>query len=260
MILQWTNANRSKLVDLFDTFKVGRRIIFPALLQNRGNIWVDSIESPEVARLQMSIINALAGDSAKSESEEIIKMINPHELVFFSNPGWSDKIHDIWGNRVGIQKRTMMSPVTLNIDHLKGLVANLPEEFTLELIDLETTRNLNENMSMHISMFFGSPEKFIDKGFGFCIKDGGEVVSMASTFTPFIDEFEIEVRTSNSGEYRRKGLATIVSSALILYALERGFIPHWDAANDISVKLALKLGYSNPYPWEAFYLKKPEDP
>ncbi|TFH06511.1 MAG: GNAT family N-acetyltransferase [Candidatus Thorarchaeota archaeon] len=260
MIVEWTNANRSKLVDLFDSFKVGRRIIFPALFQNRGIIWVDSIESPKVARLQMSIINALAGDSTKSESEEIIKMINPHELVFFSNSGWSDKIHDIWGDRIGIQKRTMMSPETLNNDHLKHLVTNLPEEFTLEQLDLETTRSLDENMSMHISLFFGSPEEFIDNGFGFCIKHAGEVVSMASTFTPFIDEFEIEVRTEKSGEYRQKGLATIVSSALILHAFERGFVPHWDAANEISVKLALKLGYSDPYPWEAFYLKKPEDP
>lgn len=260
MIVEWTNTSRSKLVELFDSFKVGRRIIFPALYQNRGNIWVDSVESPKVARLQMSIINALAGDSSLSEASEIIKMINPHELVFFSNSGWGEKIRDIWGERVGIQKRTMMSPETLNFDHLKGLVTNLPDEFTLEPLDLETTRRLDENMSMHISLFFGSPEEFIDKGFGFCIKHQGKVVSMASTFTPFIDEFEVEVRTENSAEYRQKGLATIVCSALILHAFERGFVPHWDAANAISVKLALKLGYSNPYPWEAFYLKKPEDP
>lgn len=258
MVTPWINTDRSKLVDLFESFKVGRRIIFPALAQNRGNIWVDSIESPKVARLQMGIINALAGNSTNPEATEIIEMIEPHELVFFSNSGWRDLLLDIWGKLVGVQKRIMLSPRILDIDHLKGYLDNLPEEFTLERLDLETTRKLNNNMSMHISMFFGSPEEFIDKGFGFCIKHGGEVISIASTFTPFIDEFEIEVRTSNSGEYRRKGLATVVSSALIIDALERGFVPHWDAANEISVKLALKLGYTDPYPWEALYRKKPE--
>jgi predicted GNAT family acetyltransferase len=85
------------------------------------------------------------------------------------------------------------------------------------------------------------------------------VVSIASTLTPFKDEFEIEVRTENSAKYRQKGLATIVSSALILHALDKGYIPHWDAANEISVKLALKLGYTDPFSWEAFYIKTPEN-
>ncbi|TFG31299.1 GNAT family N-acetyltransferase, partial [Candidatus Thorarchaeota archaeon] len=136
---------------------------------------------------------------------------------------------------------------------------NLPEEFSLELLDLQSVRRLGKNMFMHIALFFGSSEAFIENGFGYCIKHNGIIVSVASTFTPFVNEFEIEVRTSNDGEYRRKGLATIVSAALILHALERGLVPHWDAANEISVKLALKLGFTNPYPWEAFYLKKPED-
>ncbi|MGY5881740.1 MAG: GNAT family N-acetyltransferase [Candidatus Thorarchaeota archaeon] len=260
MVLEWTSGDRSKLVNLFDSFKVGRSLIFPALSQNRGNIWVDSVESPKVARLQLAILNAITGDSTKPEAVDIIKMLNPHELVFFSSDEWIELVRGLWGDRLGVQKRTLMSSDSLNIDTLKKYVDGLSGEFTLEQLDLETTRSLSENMSFHISLFFGSPEEFIDKGFGFCIKHRGNVVSMASTFMPFIDEFEVEVRTENSSEYRQKGLATIVSSALILHALENGFVPHWDAANEISVKLALKLGYSNPYPWEAFYLKKPEDP
>ena len=260
MIIEWSNSNRSKLMELFESFKVGRSIIFPALIQNRGNIWVDSIKSPKIARLQLAILNAITGDSTKPEAVDIIKMINPHELVFFPNDEWVDLVRDLWSDRLAVQKRTLMFSDSLNVDTLKGFVNNLPEEFTLEQLDLETIRNLSENMSFHISLFFGSPEEFIAKGFGFCIKHNGNVVSMASTFMPFIDEFEIEVRTDNSSEYRQKGLATIVSSALILHAFEKGFVPHWDAANEISVKLALKLGYSDPYPWEAFYRKKPEDP
>jgi hypothetical protein len=49
-----------------------------------------------------------------------------------------------------------------------------------------------------------------------------------------------------------------VSAAIIEYGLERNLIPHWDAANEASVKLALKLGYSNPESWEAFYYKPEE--
>ena len=39
-------------------------------------------------------------------------------------------------------------------------------------------------------------------------------------------------------------------------ALEKNLVPHWDAANEASVKLALKLGYTNPVSWDAYYYTK----
>jgi predicted GNAT family acetyltransferase len=114
-------------------------------------------------------------------------------------------------------------------------------------------------MGFHISQFFGSPDEFLKHGFGFCIKHGEKVVSMASTFTPYDDEIEIEIDTCNSPEYRRKGLATVAGAALVEYALEKGLTPNWDAQTPISVELAKKLGYSNPQPYEAFFRVKPED-
>ena len=42
---------------------------------------------------------------------------------------------------------------------------------------------------------------------------------------------------------RRKHLATIVCSALILNCLKEGLYPSWDAQNRNSVRLAEKLGY-----------------
>ncbi|MCR5501716.1 MAG: GNAT family N-acetyltransferase [Lachnospiraceae bacterium] len=52
---------------------------------------------------------------------------------------------------------------------------------------------------------------------------------------------EIEVDTVE--EERRKGLATIVSAALILRCLDEGLYPSWNAQNMKSVRLAEKLGY-----------------
>ena len=112
---------------------------------------------------------------------------------------------------------------------------------------------------MHIPTFFGSSEEFYENGIAYCIKYQEKIVSMASTFTPFTDEFEIQVDTSDP-DHRRKGLATVVSAALMVYALENGLIPQWDAANEASIQLALKLGYSDPGYWEGYYLKpKPND-
>jgi GNAT superfamily N-acetyltransferase len=114
-------------------------------------------------------------------------------------------------------------------------------------------------MGYHITQFFGTPEDFLENGFGFCIWHGKKVVSMASTFTPYSDAIEIEIETFDSPEYRRKGLATVVGAALLEHALENGLTPNWDAQTQISVNLAQKLGYTNPEPHELFIRVKPED-
>lgn len=63
----------------------------------------------------------------------------------------------------------------------------------------------------------------------------------AFSYTRYLEGIEIEVDTVP--EERRKHLATIVCSALILNCLEEGLYPSWDAQNMNSVHLAEKLGY-----------------
>ena len=69
----------------------------------------------------------------------------------------------------------------------------------------------------------------------------GEIVAGASSYARYKDGIEIEVDTAESE--RRKGLATVACSALILNCLDEGLYPSWDAQNMDSVRLAEKLGY-----------------
>jgi hypothetical protein len=128
----------------------------------------------------------------------------------------------------------------------------LPQEFTLSRIDLETAKAVPRSVAPAIPFFFGSPESFIEQGFGYCITHDGVVVSTAMTAMPFEREFEIEVDTIDSPDYRRKGLATVASAALLEHALRENLVPIWDAANNASKALALRLGYSNLTPYDAF--------
>ncbi|MHA1969870.1 MAG: GNAT family N-acetyltransferase, partial [Candidatus Hodarchaeales archaeon] len=54
-------------------------------------------------------------------------------------------------------------------------------------------------------------------------------------------------------DYRGRGFATVVSAKMIEYCLEREIEPHWDAANPYSVKLALKLGFTDPESYKCYY-------
>jgi hypothetical protein len=255
MIVEWIDNNRAKVRQLFEPFNKGRALIFPAIDQGRCKLWVDSLESPSVALWQLKILNAVTGNSAHPAAEEFIKKIEPMQALFVPDCTWENLFRSIWGNRVGTQQRTKLSPRLLDIRYLRELSKNIPDEFNLERMDLTTIRALDKRLAMHIPLFFGGSREFFEMGVGFCIKHRGKVVSIASSFTPFINELEIQVNTIDDPAYRRKGLATAVSASLIVYALVHNLIPHWDAANEKSVALALKLGYTNPESWQAFYLK-----
>lgn len=75
---------------------------------------------------------------------------------------------------------------------------------------------------------------------------GDKPVSLASGSIPHTDLLEVQVATVEDPEYRRKGFGTAVSIALIEYCLKNNIEPVWEAANDTSVQMALKLGYSKP--------------
>ncbi|KXH71499.1 MAG: hypothetical protein AM326_11770 [Candidatus Thorarchaeota archaeon SMTZ-45] len=254
MIIEWVDEDRSQLRSLFESHKRARALIFPALDQGRGNIWTNSTEAPTVARLQLVVINAVAGDSTSPDAVELIRMIEPMQLVFGPDDKWTRIIKNLWGERLGIQKRALLSPDTLNLDHLKHLLNQLPKDYKLKRMELEAIKRLDKRNSMHIPTFFGSSESFHKMGIAYGIYYGSKLVCMASTFMPFTNEFEIQVDTFDL-EHRRKGLATVASAALLIHALENGIVPQWDAANEASINLALKLGYINPDPWEAYYLK-----
>ena len=254
MIIEWTDVDRSSLHNLFDKFKTGRAIIFPAISQNRGRIWVDSIDSPTVARLQLNVLNFICGDSNSVSAKELLQTIEQLQPLFVPDD-WIDFIVKEWGDLLGKQKRTMMSLDSLDINFLRGLRNRLPKEYLLERVDIETARKLDKGVHRHIAIFFDGTVDFVESGLGFCIKHVDKVISIASTYTPYTNKFEIQVDTIDDPTHRRKGLATAVCAALMVYALENNVVPHWDAANDISVQLALKLGYTDPYEWNFFYLK-----
>jgi RimJ/RimL family protein N-acetyltransferase len=112
-------------------------------------------------------------------------------------------------------------------------------------MDLGLARRLGEEKSRfaedHMRLF-DSPEDFVERGFGFCLLHGDQIASVATTFAVCSKGVEIQINTRK--EHQRKGLATVAAAALIVHSLEQGLDPNWDAANESSVGLATKLGYT----------------
>jgi len=82
----------------------------------------------------------------------------------------------------------------------------------------------------------------------------GRFVSGASSGAVGGGKLEIEIQTHR--QFRRRGLARAVAAALILYCLEHGIEPCWDAANEPSAALARQLGFHSTGKYVAYRLKQ----
>ena len=101
---------------------------------------------------------------------------------------------------------------------------------------------------------FDSSEDFIRRGIGYYVDDGGRLAGTA--FSSLVCSKGIEVSIFVSVEQRRKGLASSLGAYLLMWCLESGIEPHWDAANPESCRLAEKLGYERSGTYRAHLLSQ----
>jgi predicted GNAT family acetyltransferase len=135
---------------------------------------------------------------------------------------------------------------------MQEIQENLPEGMTIEAVTVESIKDVSKRAKGIISLTFPSLEKFMEKNFGFMIRKGETVVSLALAATPlYTNEFEIHIETHP--DYQKRGLAMISAARLIQHSLENGLVPHWDADNPQSAKLATKLGFSEPEEYNGYY-------
>ena len=138
---------------------------------------------------------------------------------------------------------------------LEANVKKLPAGYELKEIDAEIyDMCLADPVSADFVSSFETKDKYLKWGRGMVIMKDGRILAGASSYTSYKGGIEIEVDTVQ--EERRKGLATIVCSALILKCLEEGLYPSWDAQNMGSVHLAEKLGYEFDHEYVAYEVER----
>ena len=97
-----------------------------------------------------------------------------------------------------------------------------PKGYELRKIDEHIVNNSTlHKVSEDFTSQFQSVEDYINRGIRYCVLYKGEVVCGASSYSIYDSGIEIEVATNYN--HRRKGLATIVSAALILDCLEKRY-------------------------------------
>jgi RimJ/RimL family protein N-acetyltransferase len=237
---------RQRLSKLFQDYKWN--YLPDAILDGcMGRALADDQDQPRIALLEAQKIKLgiVGGDSEHPSAREYIEQLPIPKALIFASEDWEKLMQEIHASRLVRLPRYAFTSERLDIQHLRELAARSPDGYQLEQMDLDLARRLAAEKSEFAEdhmVNFDSPEDFVDRGFGFCLLDGDQIVSVATTFAICHRGVEIQINTRE--EHQGRGLATVVAANLMVHSLQNGLDPNWDAANEPSVGLARKLGYT----------------
>jgi len=256
MLVKCPLEKRDNVKSLFNEYPYLRLVISQVFKRPLGEVWADDPDNPRVAMVVIAGIHALAGSSGLNTTFELLELIPEGHPIVAPDIRWSTLVRRKWGEKVRVQTRTAFSSDSLDVNHVSKLKGKLPNGYSLKRIDLKIARAMGTRGEELIRPFFGSLETFIECGVGFSVMHGQIPISAAFSGVPIEDDqFDVQVYTVDESRYRRKGYATLASAALIEYSLENGLEPHWDAQNEPSIKMALKLGYTDSVQYDIYYWK-----
>lgn len=176
----------------------------------------------------------------------IVPQTSEWEQFFINNQAYSC---------ISRYRLSVVKPSEFDLNKLNSYVAMLPKEFHFEKMG-EKHANITylEPWSKYFCSNFASAKEFEKDGVGVAIMLDNRMVCAATSYTVYDKGIEIEIATHP--DYRQRGLATICAAKIILECVNRNLIPHWDAANLMSVQIAQKMGYELLGRYNAFCRKE----
>jgi len=254
VLIELDSGNRTSLRRLFDGYPCLHGSVAAIIEGGMGSVFADAREEPCVS-LAVLDFHFLAGDPLHANAPLLFKLLQPGNVVIAPTPAWRHLITATYPNALTVYRREAFHAEQFDIDRLRRFCQALPVGFELRRVRPEEVAQFATDLGRSLIYNFRSHEEFITRGVGMGILHQGRFVSGVSSAAVGGGKFEIEIQTHP--QFRRRGLARAVASALILYGLEHGIKPCWDAANEPSAALARQLGFHSTGKYEAYRLQQP---
>lgn len=239
---------RDVLAPLFEGFPALSGVVHSVLEGVMGEAWADDPVRPNVAHIELDF-HLLAGDPSRPAAAEGIRSLSEGEHVIVAE-SWADVLMDSW-ERLQPYERTEFSAGSWDVSELRARQA-LPDGLSLVRVDVGSVVAFAE-LDEAFVYNFDSHEDFLARGVGFGVTDGSRFVAGCSSYAISSHSLEFEIETAD--EFQRRGLAMVTGSRMIEYCVEEGLEPCWDAAHDLSARLALRLGFVEPRAYTAYRLE-----
>lgn len=235
-----------KAAPLFDGWQ--ETLIYSCLQKVMGHVYVTDTDNPVSAAAFVGSFILFAGKPDRELVEH-----NPGHFVIMApkNEEWAALIEECYPQAKRVTRYAIRKDTEFDQDLLRSYLKMLPEGYEIKKIDEDLyDKCLESDQFRDFVSSFENKEEFLKSGRGIVIVKNGEIMAGASSYSRYREGIEIEVDTAESE--RRKNLATVACSALILNCLEEGLYPSWDAQNMNSVRLSQKLGYEFDHEYPAY--------
>ncbi len=240
--------NTDKVKHLFEGWE--ETLIYSCLQKVMGKVYVTDMENPKSAFAFVGCFGFFAGEP---DRELVLNKPDGFVIVTAQNEKWEQLIEESFPSAKRVSRYAIKKNTSFDRSLLEKNLQMLPEGYELKKIDADIYDQCLKNpVTADFVSSFENKEQYLSIGRGMVITKDGSIVAGASSYTRYKEGIEIEVDTV--AEERRKHLATIVCSALILNCLDEGLYPSWDAQNMNSVHLAEKLGYEYDHEYTAYEL------
>ena len=245
-----TRTNRLKLARAFAQHPRVDTGIECALEDQLGSAWVDDGESPTIYLIiQGGFFCYVAGDATSPAGQALLPKLAGGHMLMPSPGGWEAAVCAHFEKLYPLTRHSFSS-AALALEHLQHLADQQPLAAQVRRVDAELAANTPEPFLALSS--FESAEDFVQRGIGYVLFDGDVVIGGA--YSSLVNSRAIEVSLFVDEAHRRQGAATALSCALLTWCLEHQIRPNWDAANDESVGLATKLGYTPTGSYTAYFI------
>jgi RimJ/RimL family protein N-acetyltransferase len=209
----------------------------------RGQIWTNDLARPTWGAAQEAAFGTLflGGRPTTSLVHELVVQVRQEQGVALAL--WPDHPYhqllppapDFDGWELEFTDRPLGADL--------GPYLSVPEDCELRPIDATWFERCRYRD--HYAAYFGSAERTLAQGFGFCLVRGQELLSEAFAADAALGMIEIGTITGES--YRQRGYGTMTCAHLVQECEARGYRTYWNCSkeNQPSAALARRLGYRN---------------
>ena len=250
--LELNKANRLKLSRVFRNHKRVDFSIDCVIEGQMGKAFVDDPAHPSSYRITVGPFWYFAGEAHGPGAYQMMKEFPAYCLLMPSPPDWMDLAKEIFGQHLQPFTRYTFSASSLSAEHLAACLKDSGYQSLVVPIDMEIATQLAAQPESYLELSdFDSVEDFIERSMGYAALDEQKVMGVA--YSSLVCSTGIEVSVFVDEPYRQKGVATALSSQLLLECLKLNLKPNWDAANPESCKLAKRLGFSFVEAYDSYY-------
>lgn len=228
-----------------------------------GDAYVDRLPNPEVGLIISGEYSFFAGNTENPEARQLAESLfdltpGSETVGIFADeePEWEQLLMSVKKNNPKAVPRygIVQKDYAFDEELLRDFAGKLPDGYELVMFNEELyNQAMEEAWSREFCETFASAEEYLTRGFGYAVTKDGRLAAGTSTMTVYDGGTEIQVATHP--EHRRKGLAMVCAAAFVLECQKRKIRPCWDAANEISKKMALALGYEYKGEYTTIHMK-----